>query len=125
MQPQTHKLTYHSKAAHRLRIKLDAYPFQKYGMLDGVVRHVTHDSSERGADVANNERKGGETAAPPGLAYRALVAFDTPVFESQGRRLKLTPGMQVAAEIHLGQRSVMEYLLSPIAKVAHEAARER
>jgi len=37
----------------------------------------------------------------------------------------LTPGMQVAAEIHLGQRSVMEYLLSPIAKVAHEAARER
>jgi HlyD family secretion protein len=39
--------------------------------------------------------------------------------------LKLTPGMQVAAEIHLGQRSVMEYLLSPIAKVAHEAARER
>ena len=109
----------------KVRIKLDAYPFQKYGMLDGVVRHVTHDSSERGADVANNERKGGETAAPPGLAYRALVAFDTPVFESQGRRLKLTPGMQVAAEIHLGQRSVMEYLLSPIAKVAHEAARER
>ena len=60
-----------------------------------------------------------------GVHPTALVAFDTPVFESQGRRLKLTPGMQVAAEIHLGQRSVMEYLLSPIAKVAHEAARER
>jgi HlyD family secretion protein len=86
---------------------------------------VTHDSSDRSSDAAGNERKGGETAPPPGLAYRALVALNTNVFESQGGRMKLTPGMQVAAEIHLGQRSVMEYLLSPIQKVAHEAARER
>ena len=60
-----------------------------------------------------------------GLAYRALVTLNTNVFESQGGRMKLTPGMQVAAEIHLGRRSVIEYLLSPIQKVAHEAARER
>lgn len=108
----------------KVRLKLDAYPFQKYGMLDGVVRLVTHDASERGADVAGNDRKGGETA-PPGLAYRALVALNTNVFESQGGKMKLTPGMQVAAEIHLGQRSVIEYLMSPIQKVAQEAGRER
>jgi multidrug efflux pump subunit AcrA (membrane-fusion protein) len=29
------------------------------------------------------------------------------------------PGMQVNAEIHLGTRSVLEYLLSPVQKVAH------
>lgn len=109
----------------KVKIKLDAYPFQKYGMIDGVVRHVTHDASERGADAAANERKGGETAAPSGLAYRTLVGLNATVFEAQGSRLRLTPGMQVAAEIHLGQRSVIEYLLSPIQKVAHEAARER
>jgi HlyD family secretion protein len=109
----------------KVKVKLDAYPFQKYGMLDGVVRLVTHDSSDRSSDAAGNERKGGEMAPPPGLAYRALVALNTNFFESQGGRMKLTPGMQVAAEIHLGQRSVMEYLLSPIQKVAHEAARER
>jgi len=109
----------------KVKVKLDAYPFQKYGMMDGVVRLVTHDSSERDADAAGNQRKGGETAAPPGLAYRALVALNSSVFESQGGRMKLTPGMQVAAEIHLGQRSVIEYLLSPIQRVAHEAARER
>jgi HlyD family secretion protein len=33
--------------------------------------------------------------------------------------------MQVNAEIHLGMRSVLEYLLSPIQKVAHKAGRER
>jgi HlyD family secretion protein len=33
--------------------------------------------------------------------------------------------MQVVAEIHQGTRSVMEYLLSPLQKTVHEAARER
>jgi hemolysin D len=108
-----------------VKIKLDAYPFQKYGMVDGVVRHVTHDASERGPDASAGERRGAETAPPPGLAYRALIALKAGAVESQGQRLKLTPGMQVAAEIHLGRRSVLEYLLSPIQKVAHEAARER
>lgn len=35
------------------------------------------------------------------------------------------PGIQVNAEIHLGTRSVLEYLLSPVRKVAHQAGRER
>ena len=34
-------------------------------------------------------------------------------------------GMQVSAEIQLGTRSVIEYLLSPVQKIAHEAGRER
>jgi multidrug efflux pump subunit AcrA (membrane-fusion protein) len=38
---------------------------------------------------------------------------------------RFIPGMQVNAEIHLGTRSVLEYLLSPVQKVAHEAGRER
>jgi HlyD family secretion protein len=42
------------------------------------------------------------------LAYRALIALKAGAVESQGQRLKLTPGMQVAAEIHLGRRSVLE-----------------
>ena len=37
----------------------------------------------------------------------------------------LVPGMQVNAEIHLGTRTVLEYLLSPVQKVAHKAGRER
>lgn len=40
-------------------------------------------------------------------------------------KLPLNPGMQVVAEIHLGTRSVLEYVLSPVRKAWHEAARER
>ena len=106
-----------------VKVKLDAYPFQKYGMIDGVVRHVTYDSSERGGEGTNDRKT--ETQPPPGLTYMALIALPPNSLESMGKQLKLTPGMQVAAEIHLGSRSVIEYLLSPIQKVAQEAGRER
>ena len=33
--------------------------------------------------------------------------------------------MQIAAEIHQGRRTIMEYLLSPVQKVSAEAGRER
>jgi HlyD family secretion protein len=58
-------------------------------------------------------------------AYRALISLSSEYLESQGRRLKLSPGMLVSAKIHLGTRSVLEYLLSPVQKVAYEAGRER
>jgi HlyD family secretion protein len=54
-----------------------------------------------------------------------LIDLGSGHLESQGRQLRLVPGMQVNAEIHLGTRSVLEYLLSPVQKVAHEAGRER
>ncbi len=44
---------------------------------------------------------------------------------ASGVRHRLTPGMQVAAEIRLGERTVLEYPLSPVQKAFHEAARER
>jgi HlyD family secretion protein len=111
-------------ANQKVKIKLDAYPFQKYGMLDGVVRHVTYDSTDKSADPMS-DRKSENTPPPAGLSYRALVALNSSQLEAQGLRYKLTPGMQVAAEIHLGNRSVLEYLLSPIQKTVQEAGRER
>jgi len=58
-------------------------------------------------------------------AYRALINLSGGYLESQGRQLRLVPGMQVNPEIHLGTRSVLEYLLSPVQKIAHEVGRER
>jgi len=52
--------------------------------------------------------------------YRALINLGSSHLESQGRQLRLVPGMRVNAEIHLGTRSVLVYLLSPVQKVAME-----
>jgi hemolysin D len=95
------------------RIKLAAFTFQKYGMLDGEVAHV-------GADASAEQPK---DAAP--LAYRTLVNLNSQVLETNGQKHRLSPGMQVSAEIHLGTRTVLEYLLSPVSKAFQEAGRER
>ena len=105
----------------RARVKLAAYPFQRYGMIDGLVRQVSADAQARQSDGA------AAVGQPTGqeAAYRALIELDRNHLESGGRRLRLVPGMLVSAEIHLGQRSVLEYLLSPLQRMAHEAGRER
>lgn len=103
----------------RARIKLAAYPFQKYGMLDGVVRRIGADAQEK-QDVSPHAGEAFKHAA-----YRALVELERDYLESAGRRLPLRPGMQVSAEIHMGTRTVLEYLLSPVRRIGHEAGRER
>ena len=58
-------------------------------------------------------------------AYRASINLSSDYLQSQGRHMRLVPGMQVNAETHLGTRSVLDYLLSPVQKVVHETGRER
>jgi HlyD family secretion protein len=107
------------QASQGVRLKLVSYPFQKHGTLDGTVRHVSADAQEK------PETAGPQARTPQDAAYRALVELGSQHLGSQGTQLKLVPGMQVSAEIHLGTRTVLGYLLSPIQKVAHEAGRER
>ncbi len=59
-----------------------------------------------------------------GLGRRALVALDSQMLEREATRLKLAAGTQVVAEIHQGERSMIECLLSPVQKTAGEAGRE-
>jgi HlyD family secretion protein len=106
------------------RIKLAAFTFQKYGMLDGSVAHVSADAADPQAASATAATPAQAKGAEP-LAYRTLVNLKSQVLEADGERYRLAPGMQVSAEIHLGTRTVLEYLLSPVTKAFHEAARER
>jgi HlyD family secretion protein len=103
------------------QLKLSAYPFQKYGMVEGEVKRVSPDAAD--APEGRGERRGAEGGSP---GYRTLVSVPSAWLESaDGRRHALQPGMQVTAEIHLGTRTVLEYLVSPVQKAVHEAARER
>jgi len=105
------------------KIKLAAFMFQKYGMLDGEVAHVSADSADQSA--GNTAGQGPTKGGTAPLAYRTLVSLKQQVLEADGQRYELAPGMQVSAEIHLGTRTVLEYLLSPVTKAFQEAARER
>lgn len=106
----------------KTKVKLAAYPFQKYGMIEGTVINVGADASD-GASPATD--KGKDQKVAPQLIYKALVRLGAQSLEIEGGKLRLSPGMQVVAEIHQGRRTVMEYLLSPVQKAFHEAGRER
>ena len=108
------------------KVKLAAFTFQKYGMLDGEVLRVSADSAEQGAASGANASGQGQTkTGTEPLAYKTLVSLKHQYLEADGERYSLSPGMQVSAEINLGTRTVLEYLLSPVTKAFQEAARER
>jgi hemolysin D len=113
------------RVAQPAKIKLAAFQFQKYGMLEGTVAQVSADATEspnpntRSGGLAGRDRPAGP------LAFRTLVDLAHQHLESDGNRYALAPGMQVVAEIHLGDRTVLAYLLSPVRKAFHEAGRER
>ncbi|MEN9783143.1 MAG: hypothetical protein RJA24_486, partial [Pseudomonadota bacterium] len=102
------------------KIKLAAYPFQRHGMLTGILTHISADASE----AATIQDPSSEVA--PSTSYKARVKLDQQnLIDPHGNHLTLTPGMQVVVEIHQGKRTVMEYLLSPVKKAVQEAGRER
>ncbi len=112
------------RAGQKVKIKLAAYPFQKYGLAEGEVRHVSPDASDL-PEAANREKKRELGHMLPPTGFRTLVALRVPVLVSDGMAFRISPGMQLSAEIHLGTRTVISYLLSPLQKTLHEAGRER
>jgi HlyD family secretion protein len=101
-----------------VKVKVAPYPFQKYGMVEGVVTTV-------GADVTEQPNENNDQKAPPSHRFRSLVELKSQYLDANGVHHPLTPGMQVDAEIKLGDRTVLEYVLSPVRKAFHEAAHER
>ena len=108
------------------KVKFASYQFQKYGMVQGEVAHLS-------ADATDANQQGTGSTAPPSAkspngqpyAYRALVDLKAQELIVDGIKHALSPGMQVTAEIHLGTRTILEYLLSPVMGAFQEAGRER
>jgi len=102
------------KTGDATHIKLDAFPFQKHGTLDGQVRTISEDAFRRESAVA-----GGLDAF-----YVGRIAFGDAKLKNMTERSRLLPGMTLAAEIVVGKRSVMSYLLWPLTKALNESIRE-
>jgi hemolysin D len=111
-----------------VKVKLSAYPFQKYGMVDGKVLQVSADATDKPIGNSNQNYQN-DTQNVSGtntqLAYRTVIRLNKQILEVEQEKLHLTPGMQVVAEIKLADETVMEYLLSPISKAFLEAGHER
>ena len=91
-------------------------------MVDGAVTHIGADASEaKQTKAQDNTNKD----TPPPAKYRALINLKTQSLNVDGERFNLSPGMQVTAEVKLGTRTILEYMLSSVQKAFHGAGRER
>ncbi len=102
------------KTGSKVRLKLDAFPFQRHGMLEGSVRIVSEDAFKR-----DNTGKGGLDAY-----YVARIRLDSTALTNMMDTARLLPGMTLNAEIVVGHRTIMSYLAWPLTKGLDEAVRE-
>ena len=102
------------KLGDPVRIKLDAFPFQKHGMLDGTVRTISEDAFRR----ESVEKTGSEAY------YMSRITLKAMTLKNLAESSRLLPGMTLSAEVVVGQRSVMSYLAWPLTKGMNEAVRE-
>ncbi len=105
------------KLGDQCRLKFDAFPFQQNGTLDGKVVNLSQDAFTRSAE----ESRSGEGL--PGSYYRARIVYSGD-FTGSAKGAPLTPGMRLTAEIKVGERSVIQYLINPLIKALDEAIRE-
>ncbi len=106
-------------AGQKTRIKLMSYQFQKYGMIDGEVDYISADANITNGSGSGNNQDGG------GAGYKTVISLSKQYLERENKKFLLRPGMQVTAEIKLGTRTVLEYILSPIQKTISEAGMEQ
>jgi HlyD family secretion protein len=106
------------RAGDRARVKLDAFPFQQYGVIKGRVRTVSEDAFVR------TEGNGDERASGREAFYLARVAVeDLSGLHGVPEDSRFLPGMTLTAEVIFGDRTVMSYLLYPIMRSLDEGLR--
>lgn len=104
------------KIGDSAKIKISAFPFQKYGTIPGVVRVISEDSFPRQRD--------NDSSGKTGVFYKAYIQFKGEARDSWRPFDRLIPGMEAQADIQAGRRSILEYLIHPIIKSLDEAIRE-
>jgi hemolysin D len=119
------------QAGQEAEIKVDTFNFTKYGLIHGHVLSFSQDSIKRQkpSDPAKEKSASSvaDTSEPQGqeMVYQARISLDQTDMLIDGKRVQLSPGMAVTAEIKTGARSVLSYLLSPILRFHQESMRER
>jgi hemolysin D len=94
------------KIGQETEVKLDTFPFRKYGTILGKVIHLSSDAVE-------DEK--------PGPVYKMRSSVEKTAMLVEGREVPVTPGMSASVEVKTGKRRVIEFFLSPIIKYARES----
>lgn len=98
------------RAGQDARIKVETFPYTRYGTIGAEVRSVSRDA------VTDDKR---------GLIYAARITLQRSSLQVDGQDVPLSPGMAVTVEVKTGTRRVIDYFLRPLMEVGSESLRER
>lgn len=96
------------------RLKFDAFPFQRHGAVDAKLRTVSEDAFRRESAAGQG----------PDAYYLSRISMGASRLKKLPDQARLLPGMTLTAEIKVGSRSVISYLLWPLTKMLDESIRE-
>lgn len=91
-------------------IKVEAFPFTRYGTIPAKVRTISN-------DAVPDEKLG--------PLFKVIATPERTTLQSREEKVSLTPGMMVTLEIKTDERRIISFILSPIIRGFEEAARER
>jgi HlyD family secretion protein len=114
----------HVRPGDEVRLKVDAFPFQRHGTLHGRLRSVSQESfaQQEPASVAQGMPSGPGPGA--GAVHVGRVEIEGPGLTRLPEGARLIPGMTLTAEIEVGTRSVASYFLAPLLRGLQESLRE-
>jgi hemolysin D len=118
------------RVGQTVEIKVDTFPFQKYGTLKGTLVWISPDAEEKGASDSGSQGLNGKPSADPkagkqAYTYKVHVKPDKPAFVVDGKPAPLQAGMTVQADIVTDHRRIIEFFLSPVVKYLDEGLKVR
>ncbi|MEJ0040527.1 MAG: HlyD family type I secretion periplasmic adaptor subunit [Gammaproteobacteria bacterium] len=106
-------------AGQNARVKVTAYDASRYGGLEGQIIKVSADAVRNPEAQGRPEMQGGSTDV-----YVVTVKTGAAQLRKNGKPLTILPGMKAEVDIITGKRTVLDYLVHPVTKIADRAFRE-
>ncbi len=100
----------------RVRLKLDAFPYQEHGSAEGHLRTISE-----GAFPRDRER---DPSVNSETAYRGRVALENVTLRGLRQPIRLMPGMTLVGEAEVGRRNLLAYFAYPLLRGLDESLRE-
>jgi len=123
------------KPGQAVEIKVDTFPFQKYGSLKGTLTWVSADAEDKNAASSDLDTRSGVHATEEpqsaannqnaGYVYNVHVRTEQMQFVVDGSPSPIRAGMTVQADIITDRRRVIDFFLSPVVKYLDEGLRVR
>ncbi|MBV8614760.1 MAG: HlyD family type I secretion periplasmic adaptor subunit [Acetobacteraceae bacterium] len=106
-------------------VKFDTLPYTIYGYAQGTLTRISADSFAEPARQRPHQPDAARTEAPgTPTYYRSSIALGTSKLHNLPAGFRMMPGMPVTADIEVGRRTILSYLLSRVVPALTEGMRE-